>query len=563
MPAGIKRKANPPGGLAYYKREKNMSIRKIICAAVLPGVLLLSCASYGIGGGYTNRTQKLENPHRTEVNLTDNNFSLYLNGSYTYFESSLGFHKGTIAADGGGANETMDASGVSLGSYFKLPFVINQFISPVVQAGAEYQWFNENKAGIFWKQLDNDNVYIGDLAIKFGAGLDVSFSKSFFVRGRVFYAPPILSEKSELSFQLGLGYRTDNDDAKDKWKTKEARTAETVNSQGQLALDKKDYERAIALYTRGIAAQKNNYTYYYKRSEAHAGAGDYAAALDDFNSATRINPVLQGSTGYKTWKQLVADYEKETGQDAPMDGQGKVVIQSSVLKIADHNASTSWAGSGNGVSYPEGQHTFTFWYENGADKSREAVFTFQVEAGHVYSADAVRNNFIVTITIADATERELRGGNETKQIASRSVEIIVQPLPSDLALPSWARQGLTESQVRNRMSSAPLSTSNNMHIYKKGREAVMYGFTFAESGAGLAAYSAIINGGWSTLNAAVNNFKKVTGKEPAETKDGGKSIYSWVLPAAVREDIVLLQVVGEDDTVFVKYAFLLDLLSGD
>jgi tetratricopeptide (TPR) repeat protein len=537
-------------------------MRKIICAAVLPVVLLFSCATYGVGGGYTNRTQKLESPLGTGVNLTDNNFSLYLNGSYTYFESSLSFHRGTITADGG-ANETMDASGISLGSYFKLPFVINQFLSPVVQAGAEYQLFTENEAGMLWKQLDEDSVYIGDLTIKFGAGLDVSFSKSFFVRGRMFYAPPILSDKSELSFQLGLGYRTDNDDAKGKWKTKEGRTVEAVNSQGQQALDKKDYERAIALYTRGIGAQKNNYTYYYKRSEAHAGAGDYAAALDDFNSATRINPVLQGSTGYKTWKQLVADYEKETGQDAPMDGRGKVIVQSSALKIADRNASTPWEGGGNGVSYPEGQHTFAFWYESGADKSREAAFTFQVEAGHVYSADAARDNFTVTITIVDATERELRGGTETKQLASRSVEIIVQPLPSDLTLPSWVEQGLTESQVRNRMSSTPLSTSNNMHIYQKGRETVMYGFTFAESGAGLAAYSAIIDGGWSTLNVVVNNFKKVTGKEPAETEDGGKSIYNWVLPAAVREDIVLLQVVGEDDTVFVKYAFLLDLFNDD
>jgi hypothetical protein len=94
--------------------------------------LLLSCATYGIGGGYTRRTQEPETPSGTKTNLTDESFSLYLNGSTAYFESLIGFHRGTVKAEGGGVDETMDVSGVSLGSYFKLPFVINQFLTPVV-----------------------------------------------------------------------------------------------------------------------------------------------------------------------------------------------------------------------------------------------------------------------------------------------------------------------------------------------------------------------------------------------------------------------------------------------
>jgi tetratricopeptide (TPR) repeat protein len=529
----------------------------LVMAFMVTGILMVSCASYGIGGGYTRRTQTVETDRGTNVDMADSNYALYVNTSSKYLEYLIGFHKGTVSAEGGGVNETRDASAVSLGSYFKYPFVINQFISPMVLAGFEYQVFIDDSIGKFWRQMDEYDQYFGDLTlIKFGAGIDISFSKSLFLRARMLYAPPLISKRNDLSFSLSLGYRTNSDPAKGSWKTGEMRTIEMVNKDGQEALDKKDYERAITLYTRGIATQPNNYTYYYKRSEAHAGNGDYAAALDDFNHATRINPVLQGSGGYTTWKQLVTNYEKETGQNALMDDQGKVIVQSSTLKIADRNAPTLWQGSGNGVSYPAGQHTFTFWYESGADKSRETAVTFQVEAGHVYVANAVRENMTVRITIVDATERELRGSGETQSIASQSVQIIVASLPSDLALPSWVTKGLTMTQVRNRMSTAPYSTTNTLHIYQKRNEAVMYGFTFSKSGTGLVAYTAAMEGSRTTLNTVLNNLKNVIGRDPVTSEGDGETTYTWLIPLQLRTDILALQVVWNDDnTVLVRYTF--------
>ncbi|MDR3147651.1 MAG: hypothetical protein LBU00_04655 [Treponema sp.] len=528
----------------------------LVMAFMVTGILM-GCTSYGIGGGYIKRTQTVETGRGTNVDMTDSNYALYASASGEYFEYLGGFHKGTVSAEGGGVNETRDAGAVSLGFYLKYPFVINQFFSPILLAGYEYQVFSDDSIGKFWRQMDDYDTYLGDFTlIKFGAGLDLSFSKDLFLRGRLLYAPPLLSGRSDLSFSVSLGFRTDSDPARGKWKTGEMRTIEMVNKEGPEALDKKDYERAITLYTRGIATQPNNYTYYYKRSEAHAGNGDYAAALDDFNHATRINPVLQGSGGYTTWKQLVANYEEETGQNAPMDDQGKVIVQSGTLKIADRDAPTRWQGSGNGVSYPAGQHTFTFWYESGSDKSREAAVTFRVEAGHVYVANAVRENMSVRITVVDATERELRGSGETRSIASQSVQIIVASLPSDLALPSWVTRGLTTTQVRNRMSTAPYSITGNVHFYRKGNEVVLYGFDFGKSGTGLTSYAAIMTGNRTILNTVLNNFKNVIGRDPSTSTDAdGDTTYTWIIPLQVRNDILMLEVVGSDTTVLVKYTF--------
>jgi tetratricopeptide (TPR) repeat protein len=533
----------------------------VLIAAVFAEALLLSCASssYGVGGGYVSGTREIKSNSAGSIDTSNKNYSLYLAGINENSELSIAYHNGAVSAEAGSVQETHDIRGVSLGSYFKVPFVINQFFSPLLLFGLEYPWYTGTGAELL-NEMGSDDFYLGNLAFKGGAGFDVSFSKSFYLRGRAYYAPAlpmIINKFSEFSFSVGLGYRTDADDAKDKWKTADERTVEMVNKQGQEALDKKDYSRAIALYTRGIAIRENNYSYYYKRSEAHAGAGDYAAALDDFNRATRINPVLQGSEGYKTWKQLVADYEKNYRRDAPMDEQGKVIVRSSFLKISNPEDSSRWKGSGNGVSYPEDRYTFTFWYQEGTDKSREVTFDLQIEEGHVYYAEAEREGFSVTIGLADATERELRGGGKTIPIASKKAEIIVSPLPSGLALPSWVKIGLTERQVRNQMSSTPISTKDNVHIYRKGRESTMFAFTFSESGSGLIAYSAMIEGNRSTLNTVLSYFKKATGTDPITDSDEGKANYIWLVPSEIRGDILLLQVVAEDDTVFVKYAFLI------
>jgi hypothetical protein len=533
-------------------RKQRVLVVAAAMGVVMAGGLLSSCVSYGVGVGYASRSQTVKPAWGESVDLTNDNTSVLLYTSNDegalHTEYLFGFGQGTVSAKDG---RSIDAKSANIGAYLKIPFVINQFLTPSALVGGEYQWFTDEKVGYFWNQQRDYDTYIGDFAIKFGAGIDYFFSKSFFVMGRFYYAPPLFSERSEFTVNVGLGYRTDKHYGKKNWKTKDERTIEMVETQGQKALDDKDYSRAIDLYTQGIAIRKESYPYYYQRSKAHAGAGDYAAALDDFNQATRINPLLQGSEGYKTWKQLVADYEKASDGEAPMDDQGKLIVSSSLLKMVNRSDS-SWKGSGNGVSYPAGPQTLTFWYENGSEKTGEAAFKLDIEAGHVYSANHTRDGFTVTITIEDVTERELRGGSGTTKIASKTVEIAVAALPSAFQLPSWVQEGMTKRQVRTRMGRAPDRDLNNKFVYGGG--GVSYVFAFSESG-GLSSYSI---GAKAKLNAVLNSLRKIIGREPIKDKDSdGDDRYMWIVPFEIRDDILALYVmdIGDGD-LMVNYFFI-------
>jgi hypothetical protein len=153
----------------------------------------------------------------------------------------------------------------------------------------------------------------------------------------------------------------------------------------------------------------------------------------------------------------------------------------------------------------------------------------------------------------DATERELRGGGETKPLASRNVEIIVASLPSDLALPSWVQEGMTKQQVRSRMSGTPVLDRGNMIGYS-GPNRV---FSFSESG-GLISYGVLTR---TNLNAVLNSFRKTIGREPVKSKmDDGDDQYSWLAPSQIRDGLVILHVIDNGSgnvSVIYSFTFLL------
>jgi hypothetical protein len=526
--------------------KKNNFVSEMAAIALVMGFVLAGCASYGAGfSTMTGERDRAEN-----ISGVTQNFSgITVFGSDEYSEFSVGAFSGKtgVTVDEGFyvprlVTTDTDIKGLSVNTYVKYPFyLLYDRLTLFPMVGLDVQIYDNFK---YEEPFSN-------LVWRIGGGLDFSFSKTFFLRGSVGYAPLGISG---VAFNIGIGFRTASDPVKGRYKTGANIKAEQVRvktekerKDAQSALDAGDWSTAIEQYTRIITENPDDtasYLYYYKRSEAHAGAGNYAAALDDFNSATRINPVLQGTTGYQTWKQLVMDYEKANGRDAPMDDQGKLIAQSSRLKIANRGDASRMQGSGNGVSYPAGQYNFTFWYQDGSEKSEEATFALRVEAGHIYYADAARDGFKVTINIVDATERELRGGGTTP-VVSKIVEITVPPLPSDLSLPSWVQPGMTRQQVRNRMSRAPDSTQNNVMGYLvKSTDNVICVFSFSDSG-GLISYTASMT---TSLNPVLSYFTRVIGWDPVKSDDGDNNDrYTWLVPFNIRDDIFILRVLDMDD----------------
>ncbi|MDR0760577.1 MAG: hypothetical protein LBF74_10805 [Treponema sp.] len=527
-----------------------------LSAGIALAALSVSCASYGIGGGYAAGTKQVEQDYDPDhpVDLSEQRYSVYLSGSNEANETSIAYFTGAFNAEAQGVKASQDLRGLNFTTHVKFPFEVNQFFSPMLLFGWEYPWYYDDTPDSLRKEKYTDTFYLGDLAMSIGLGFDISFSKSLYIRGRAYYAPPLpmlVNKIPGFSFTVGLGYKTDDDKTKGKWKTGDQRAIENINKQGPEALTKKDYARAAALYTQGIRIQADNYNYYYRRSEARAGQGDYAGALDDFNRATRINPLLQGTKEYDAWKRLVAAYEAERQEDAPMDDQGKVIVGAN-LKLANRGSPTPWKGSGNGVSYPAGAYNFTFWYESGGEKSGEVTFNQRIEAGRVYYAEYTRKDFTVTIRLVDATERELRGGGETAFIASKNAEIFVPELPVDARLPSWVKAGMAWNQIRGHLSGGNLTRDGDLYVYivSKQNKMIVYGFGLPDGQ--LSNYEILLT---ANLNGILNYFKKTIGQDPVSDKDDeGRNTYTWLLPLVIRQDVFRLIVVQNDDsTVYIQY----------
>jgi hypothetical protein len=152
----------------------------------------------------------------------------------------------------------------------------------------------------------------------------------------------------------------------------------------------------------------------------------------------------------------------------------------------------------------------------------------------------------------DATERELRGGGATTFIASKNAEIFVPELPVDARLPSWVRGGMAWNQIRGRLSGGNLARDGDLYVYvvNKQNKMIAYGFNLPDGQLGN--YDILLS---ANLNSILNYFKKTIGQDPVSDKtDEGKNTYTWLLPLVIRQDILRLLVIQNDDgTVYIQY----------
>jgi tetratricopeptide (TPR) repeat protein len=556
-------------------RRKKMK-KTFLCAGILAAALLLSCATYGVGGGYTSRSTEAEAPTGRTVNLTDKNTSLYLNGSYKYFEALFAFHKGTVSTESGA--ESYDTNGVSTGWYFKYPFVINQFFSPLLLAGSELQAFYDEKAGVLWKQLDEYETYTGDFTlIKIGGGFDLSFSRSLFLQGRLYYAPPILGKRSDLSFSLGLGYRTALDGAKANWKTRPERIIETAKkyySWGEEAYANKDWDTAIAGYTRAIGKNPDYKEAYHGRGWAYLYTGDSALAEDDFNEVLRIDPsnraakdnlmhtrvphaafllYMEGNDAAKTSDDLAIEKYTQAialapGYSVAYNNRGVMYLRKKMYDEAE--ADFRRALESDSENYSAYANLGTVYKNRGNYDTAEQYLNRALE---IYPAHAYAQKELKAVT--DARERAAASARAAAAATARRAETAAS-LPSEMALPSWVKGGITEREMRNRKGGAPAASDGNIHAYAETRsgKTTGYGFYFSDTGSGLYAYSVFMP---TSLNTVLDYFRKTTGDEPVTGRnDAGESTYTWVVPLEVRADILLLRVTNSSTNVLVSYYFV-------
>ena len=64
--------------------------------------------------------------------------------------------------------------------------------------------------------------------------------------------------------------------------------ANAIKDQGNKAFAAKDYDRAIELFSQGIALDPSNHVLYSNRSAAHAGKKEWTQALADAEEVRRI-----------------------------------------------------------------------------------------------------------------------------------------------------------------------------------------------------------------------------------------------------------------------------------
>jgi tetratricopeptide (TPR) repeat protein len=108
--------------------------------------------------------------------------------------------------------------------------------------------------------------------------------------------------------------------------------------------NKKDYDKAIADYTKGIEINPQSAEAYGGRGDAWYGKGDYAKAIADYTKAIEINPKDAGSyhnrglAWYvkKDYDKAIADFTKAI-EINPKDAGSY------------HNRGLAWQGKGDGV----------------------------------------------------------------------------------------------------------------------------------------------------------------------------------------------------------------------
>jgi tetratricopeptide (TPR) repeat protein len=379
-------------------------------SSVLCLCALASCTSMGFGGTYTMGRKEFHDGVSGPVTRGFGEYGGYVFGDSAHTETIFSYTLGNLNAKGQD-NQNRESSArfmsVGTGLYLKYPFYFfKERLGLAPKLGFEYHY-----------QWPEDFFEIDAFWFKLGGQVDFSFSRVWYLRGDVLYdfnfdsfsdLPPVWT------FNLGLGYRFAVDPVRRRYKSRKELKAETCLNQAEAAYGKRDYAGAVAHYSRLIGLDPDNWEYYRARSGAWLGTGDYARALDDFNTSFRINPMVRDDPkDYDQWKTLVTGYEKTLGLPAPMNNRGIWRLPPAgnvrLENMPEFTKMLNASGSGSALSLEAGEYEFRLKWSKGTHRVNEPwVYKWKIEAGHVYevrSEEAADNK--VRVWIADITEDEI------------------------------------------------------------------------------------------------------------------------------------------------------------
>lgn len=372
---------------------------------VVLAILCMACQSYQVGG--TIEPWEEVNKQAIGVFITGDSLEEYWENTLVYFPERDGNTGQAIGYD----------------NNFKYPFNFagNHFsIFPML--GLESRYF------ISTPENSSYDLPFG-IGVKIGAGADISLTRSLFLRGKFLYQPAFTSffaSEPGFRFSLGLGYRTKDSDTRIGFKTYREMSVESALRKAKEQFENKNYNEAISQYERAIELKAtlgnsgitNLSASYYERSKQNQANGDYRQALEDFNESLRRQYAMSRQK-FMEWKEVLLLYEGTYGSSAPHGNYGKLIFP------ANDNMTIRYDRGLNGQTDPNeivgnawnynllaGRRTFDLGYDEpnynrGYLVSDRTQVSLEVEAGHIYLAEATVIGNQVTITITDVTNSEL------------------------------------------------------------------------------------------------------------------------------------------------------------
>jgi tetratricopeptide (TPR) repeat protein len=455
-------------------------------ALVLAALMLAGCTTYG--AGFSTMTGEIggEVPDALAgedqiTGLNQDFSSFYVFGSNKYSEVSAGNLFGTMKTTGT-QNRELDINGWTFNTYLKYPFyLLNDRLTIFPMAGVDLHGYGSGGDGIF-----------GFMAYpKVGGGLDFTFSRMFFLRGRVAYAPILITG---MTFNIGIGFRMKNDEVRARYKTgAEIRVAQ-IRQKARTAMEKSDWNAAVEAYTQIIAEDPNDAAHYFARAEAYLGAKNHDASVQDFNKGAELGKYLPGGNGRTAkWRELYREYRKAKNAEAPMNGRAIITIpgtshltfvQAKTPGLADAQ------GSGTEAALKAGRQNIVFRYSGvlndlAAMTVGDCTLTFDLKEGHVYTAVAGFDGRNFTIRIDDVTGRET-GANEDEE------PVEVDTLTANMFYTGRFKKGMTIAALRRAGFPEVWDTDDNGSFITgigNGDKRMVFGATFG--GEGLTIYDLV------------------------------------------------------------------------
>lgn len=315
---------------------------------------------------------------------------------------------------------------------FKYPFHFagNHFsVFPMLGYDLRYFWAISPEVDEYGYEIYSDIFDNFSFGIKLGAGFDISFTKEFFLRGKILYTPEMLSflrNEPGLRYSLSLGYRTEYDTVRRGFKTFKTLNIDNALKAAKENFEKKNYEGAVANYNKAInlgaslgnTGVSNLSAAYYELAKQNRDKGNNNDALDNINSSMRYQ-YFMNTQKYSDWLNIIDRYEKTNNQKASQYNSGKLIFPLNDNLTINYNRGENEqtnpneiTGNGTILNMPAGRRVFNLTYDEshydrGNLRSDDLRVTLDVEEGHIYKAEGNVSGSQVIITITDVTNSEL------------------------------------------------------------------------------------------------------------------------------------------------------------